>query len=275
MKKQRIWTVLLIVLFLVGLSLLLYPPFSSYWNSLHQSCAIAGYLDSVDQLDSARCQELLAQADAYNAELARAGGGFLLTEEEQARFLSQLEADGGAVGYLEVPAIELRLPLYLGTSEGVLQAGAGVLEGGSLPVGGESTHAVITGHRGLPSKTLFTHLDRLEAGDTFTIHVLDRAVSYEVEQVLIVTPTELDALAIRPGEDLCTLVTCTPYGVNTHRLLVQGRRVLRAATAARPVSADAAQVSPTATAAVIFTPILLVTLLAASALTRPRRPEAF
>ena len=240
MDRGRSVNRLLTVMLFAGLALLLYPPLSSYWNALHQSRAIAGYIEQTSRMDEARYEALLDDARAYNASLAAREGGFVLTERERDEFYTQLDAGGGAVGYLEIPAISLRLPIFLGTSESVLQSGAGVLEGSSLPVGGTGTHTVLTGHRGLPTATLFTHLDRLTAGDRVMIHVLDETLSYEVTGCQIVEPYEMDALKIQPEEDLCTLVTCTPYGVNTQRMLIQARRTISEdGTEALRVSADA------------------------------------
>lgn len=223
-KRRRITCLLIIVLLLSGLALLLYPAVSSAWNRAHQGRVIADYLEQRKSTANSRDKQLLAEARRYNQRLARLGGGFELSEAERTEFFSMLGADGGAAGYLEIPAIGLRLPVYLGTDESVLQMGAGVLEGSSLPVGGADTHTVITGHCGLPTATLFTHLDRLAVGDGVILHVLGETLHYEVSAMEIVAPYEMDSLAVRPGEDLCTLVTCTPYGINSHRLLVRCRR---------------------------------------------------
>ena len=261
MNQSRKSTVILIIVFLVGLSLLLYPVLSDYWNSFHQSRAIASYVESMNQLDQAEYDRLRAEADAYNRSLTTHETRFALTDEEEAEYLSLLGSTGGAVGYIEIPSIKLSLPIYLGTSEAVLQAGVGTMEGSSLPVGGESTHAVLTGHRGLPSATLFTHLDKLVEGDLFHIHILDETLTYEVDRILIVEPEDLEALKIEEGKDYCTLVTCTPYGINTHRMLVRGHR------AETPedmlyvqVSAEALQIEPLVIAPLVAVPILLLLL---------------
>ena len=224
MKKRWRITCLLIIVLLTGTALLLYPTVSSAWNRAHQGRVIADYLEQRKATDDSRDEQLLAEARSYNQRLARLGGGFELSGEARSEFLSMLGADGGAVGYLEIPGIGLRLPVYLGTDEAVLQMGAGVLEGSSLPVGGADTHTVITGHCGLPNATLFTHLDRLTIGDEVVLYVLGETMYYEVSAVEIVSPYEMEALSVRSGEDLCTLVTCTPYGINSHRLLVRCRR---------------------------------------------------
>ena len=262
MKKSRASTVILIIVFLVGLSLLLYPSLSDYWNSFRQSRAIASYVESVSHLDNQEYQALLEEARAYNASLVGDKTRFSPTEEETAEYLTLLGSTGGAVGYIEVPVISLSLPIYLGTSETVLQVGAGAMEGSSLPIGGESTHAVLTGHRGLPSATLFTDLDRLVQGDMFHIHILNETCTYEVDQILIVEPAEMDALEIVEGEDYCTLVTCTPYGVNSHRMLVRGHRIETPEDAVFvQVSPDALQMDPLFIAPFVAVPILLVLLL--------------
>lgn len=262
MKKSRASTVILIIVFLVGLSLLLYPSLSDYWNSFRQSRAIASYVESVSHLDNQEYQVLLEEARAYNASLVGDKTRFSPTEEELAEYLTLLGSTGAAVGYVEIPAIKLTLPIYLGTSETVLQVGVGAMEGSSLPIGGESTHAVLTGHRGLPSATLFTDLDRLVQGDMFHIHILNETCTYEVDQILIVEPAEMDALEIVEGEDYCTLVTCTPYGVNSHRMLVRGHRIETPEDAVFvQVSPDALQMDPLFIAPFVAVPILLVLLL--------------
>ena len=262
MKKSRASTVILIIVFLVGLSLLLYPSLSDYWNSFRQSRAIASYVESVSHLDQQKYDALLEEARAYNAALVDHPTRFTLSEEEEEAYLSLLGSTGGAVGYIEIPAIKLTLPIYLGTSETVLQVGVGTMEGSSLPIGGESTHAVLTGHRGLPSATLFTDLDRLVQGDMFHIHILNETCTYEVDQILIVEPAEMDALEIVEGEDYCTLVTCTPYGVNSHRMLVRGHRIETPEDAVFvQVSPDALQMDPLFIAPFVAVPILLVLLL--------------
>ena len=225
-KANRITFILLVVVLLAGLSLLLYPTVADYWNSRHQSQAIASYVDTVTELDEDRYEELLAEARAYNAGLLQDENRFLPDEEDMEYYNSLLNVSGnGIMGYVEIPEIDVTLPIYHGTSEEVLQTAIGHIEGSSLPVGGESTHCVISGHRGLPSARLFTDLDQLAEGDTFTLHVLDETLTYEVDQISVVEPDDISLLEIVEGEDLCTLVTCTPYGVNSHRLLVRGHRI--------------------------------------------------
>lgn len=225
-KANTLLTIILVLVFLVGLSLLLYPTVSDYWNSLHQSRAITGYTEQVAGLDSDTYDRLWAEAEAYNETLLDKEDRFLMSDEELEEYEQLLSVSGSdVIGYIEIDKIDCYLPIYHGTSESVLQVGVGHLEGSSLPVGGESTHCVVSGHRGLPSARLFTDLDRLEEGDTFRLYVLDEILTYEVDQIRVVEPTDVEELAIEEGKDYCTLVTCTPYGINTHRLLVRGHRV--------------------------------------------------
>ena len=263
-KKNNNWTtVFLVLLLLAGVSLLLYPSLSDYWNSMHQTRAIASYAETVSQLDTAQYDEMWKAAQDYNRSLAQRETAFALTDEQKAAYESLLDVSGlGVMGYIEIPEIDCSLPIYHGTEESVLQVAVGHLEWSSLPVGGEGTHCVLSGHRGLPSAKLFTNLDKLAVGDTFLLRVLDEVLTYEVDQILIVEPEQVDALGIVPGEDYCTLVTCTPYGINTHRLLVRGHRVENAPEAARMhVTADATQFDPLLVAPVLAIPVLLLLLM--------------
>ena len=263
MKKSVVSTVILILVFFLGLSLVLYPSVSDYWNSLHQSRAIATYAEEVSNLNTDRYEQLWAEAVDYNRTLRDRDNAFLLSETQKAAYDSLLNVGGnGVMGYIEIPTIGVSLPVYHGTDEGVLQIAVGHIEWTSLPVGGESSHCVISGHRGLPSAKLFTNLDKLVVGDTFLFRVLDETLTYEVDQILIVEPQEVSALTLREGEDLCTLVTCTPYGINTHRLLVRGHRVENAETARTiRVTADAMQVEPLIVAPMVAAPMLAVLLI--------------
>lgn len=275
--KQTLSTLLLVLVFLVGLSLLLYPTVSDYWNSLHQSRAIASYAEQVATLDNAAYDALWAEARAYNDTLRTKTDRFTLTDEELAEYNATLNVPGtNVIGYIEIPKIDCYLPIYHGTDEATLQVGVGHLEGSSLPVGGAGTHCVLSGHRGLPSAKLFTDLDQLAEGDTFVLYVLDETLTYEVDQIRIVEPQEVDELAIEDGQDYCTLVTCTPYGINTHRLLVRGHRVENAETdqAAARVSADAMQVDTAAVAPLVAVPLLLLLLFGLLFKTRRRRGPA-
>lgn len=263
-KKNNNWTTaFLVLLLLAGVSLLLYPSLSDYWNSMHQTRAIASYAETVSQLDTAQYDEMWKAAQDYNRSLAQRETAFALTDEQKAAYESLLDVSGlGVMGYIEIPEIDCSLPIYHGTEESVLQVAVGHLEWSNLPVGGEGTHCVLSGHRGLPSAKLFTNLDKLAVSDTFLLRVLDEVLTYEVDQILIVEPEQVDALGIVPGEDYCTLVTCTPYGINTHRLLVRGHRVENTPEAARMhVTADATQFDPLLVAPVLAIPVLLLLLM--------------
>lgn len=263
MKKKNWSNIILIVVFFVGLSVLLYPTVSDYWNSLHQSRAIATYSDAVEEMDTSDYERMWAEADAYNKKLYESGHGLGLAEDEKEEYESILDVSGtGIMSYIEIPSIKCSLPIYHGTDEAVLQIAVGHIEGSSLPVGGVNTHCVLSGHRGLPSAKLFSDLDKLEEGDLFMIRTLDQTLTYEVDQIRIVLPEEIDDLKIVDGEDLCTLVTCTPYGINTHRLLVRGHRVANQEDAENiRVTAEAMQVDTRIVAAFVAVPILLVLLI--------------
>ena len=261
MKKNRS-TIILILIFLVGLSVMLYPTVSDYVNQRHQSRALASYDETVNEMSDADYTAYFEAADAYNQRLAATPNSFF-TPEQVSGYDETLDVSGtGIMGYITIPRIGVELPVYHGTSDGVLQVAAGHLEGSSLPVGGAGTHAVISAHRGLPSAKLFTNLDELEAGDTFTITVLDRVLTYEVDRISIVLPTETDLLQPVEGQDYVTLMTCTPYGINTHRLLVRGHRIdnIEEVKTVR-VTADAVQLEPMLVAPVVAIPMLLILLI--------------
>ena len=261
--RKHASTMILILILVVGLSLMLYPSFSNWWNEAHQSRAIAAYSQEVSKLDENRYDELWQQAREYNRSLVGRENAYLLDDSQKAEYERLLDVSGmGIMGYIEIPSLKVSLPIYHGTEESVLQVAVGHLEWTSLPVGGESTHCVLSGHRGLPSAKLFTDLDRLVVGDRFRLGVLDQVLTYEVDQILIVEPHDTEALLIEEGKDLCTLVTCTPYGINTHRLLVRGHRVETEKDAKNVrVTSDAIQIEPYLVAPVVATPILLVLLL--------------
>ena len=260
LKKNRI-NLILIGIVLLGLGLIAYPGFADWWNSFHQSRAVASYAESVANLDASKYSEMLAGAEAYNADLAKTGVRWIMTDEQMAEYNRQLAVtDSGIMGYIDIPKIRVTLPIYHGTDETILQIAIGHLAGTSLPVGGASTHCVVSGHRGLPSARLFTDIDKLVEGDTFTMTVLNRTVTYEVDQIRIVEPTDLSNLQIEEGKDYCTLVTCTPYGINTHRLLVRGHRVANANGEAN-VIADALQIEPVYVAPVVAAPMLIILLI--------------
>ena len=269
--KKHLSTIALVLVLLLGLSLMLYPTVSDWWNSMHQSRAIASYSETVSQLDHSRYDELMEQARAYNATLIGDAGRFMMTDEERVVYDSLMNfSAGGVMGYIEIPAIGCALPIYHGTSEGVLQIAVGHIEGSSLPTGGPGTHCVLSGHRGLPSAKLFTSLDRMVVGDTFMLHVLDETMTYEVDQILVVEPEDVSALEIDPQADLCTLVTCTPYGINSHRLLVRGHRIENVVVKeAVVVTADAVRVEEWKVALAVAAPLLLAFVLLALLL--PRR----
>lgn len=262
--KRRITNVIFILVFLTGLGFLLYPTVSDRWNRMHQSRAITAYAEAAASMDDADYEKVMAAARAYNGELAARGGSVTLTEEEKAAYEAQLNITGqGIMGYIDIPKINCYLPVYHGTTEGVLQTSVGHLEGSSLPVGGESTHCVLSGHRGLPSARLFTDLDQIITGDMFMVCVLDEVLTYEVDQILVVLPEETEALAIETGKDYCTLVTCTPYGVNSHRLLVRGRRTdTLSGEMTQRITADAVQIETPLVVSVAAVPMIVVLLAA-------------
>lgn len=259
--EKKLSTVILIVVLLAGLSLLLYPTMSEWYNAALQTRSVAGYVTEVAALDDEEYEEIWAEAREYNRTLLERASHQSLTDEEKAAYMDTLRVSTQSVmSYIEIPSIDCYLPIYHGTEDDVLESGVGHIEWSSLPVGGESTHCVLSSHRGLPSARLFTDLDQLVEGDTFMLRTLDEVLTYEVDQIRIVLPDELDDLAIVEGEDLCTLVTCTPYGVNSHRLLVRGHRVENAGEGIR-VTADALQIEPKIVAPFVALPILLLLLL--------------
>ena len=264
MKKRtsNLITLFLVLILLAGLSLLLYPTVSDYWNSLHQSRAIASYAEQVAEIDSDTYEQLWADAQAYNQSLIGKAGRYDMTDEERTKYESLLNVSGnGIIGYIEIPSIKCSLPIYHGTDEAILQIAVGHIEGTSLPVGGSGTHCVLSGHRGLPSARLFTDLDKMVVGDTFLMRVLDETLTYEVDQIRIVLPNEMDDLEIEEGKDYCTLVTCTPYGINSHRLLVRGHRIENQVEAQDiRVTSDAIQIEPLIVAPIVALPMLLALL---------------
>ena len=262
-KANHITTIVLVLILLVGLSLLLYPSVSDYWNSFHSSRAISAYAEDVANLDEAQYEEMWSAARAYNRALAERSTNFALSDAQKEEYEKLLDISGvGIMGYLEIPELNMSLPIYHGTEESVLQIAAGHLEWSSLPVGGESSHCVISGHRGLPSAKLFTDLDKLQEGDVFVLRVLDEVLTYEVDQIRVVEPSQVSDLEIVEGSDLCTLVTCTPYGINTHRLLVRGHRIenIQESQTIR-VTSDAMQIEPLIVAPIVATPVLLLLLV--------------
>lgn len=271
-KTGIISTVVLVIILIVGLSVMLYPTVSDWWNSKVQSRAIASYDQTIQNIDPNRYDEIWAKANEYNKKLSETYAPFS-NPDEIGGYESILDISGtGIMGYITIPVIKVELPIYHGTSAEVLNIAAGHLKGSSLPVGGENTHAVISAHRGLPSARLFTDLDRLVKGDTFTITILDQIFTYEVEEILIVKPEEMDKLAIIPEGDYVTLMTCTPYGVNTHRLLIRSHRVDTVYAKAVKITADAVQVDPMLVIPVIgfFLLILLIIFWTVSSKNKPK-----
>ena len=279
-KKITIKDIIRLIVLLVAFSVLLYPTFSSYLNEKNSSRVVSYYDAESVKMSEAEKEQMLEDARAYNQEML---GNIDLIDpfsqentEIDERYQNLLNPDGtGMMGYIRIPKINVEIPIYHGTSESVLQAGVGHFWGTSLPVGGESTHTVLTGHRGLPTKTLFTNMDKLEIGDIFYIKVLDETLAYEVDQILTVLPSDTDALAIEPGKDYATLVTCTPYAINTHRLLVRGHRIpYEEATKEVPDQSVKPEMSFTAKVLIITTGIIFVGLILAiiySIIDRKRR----
>ena len=243
-KKRSLSNILMGIALAVGTMLLVYPKASDYWNSFTQSRSIMGYAEQVAQMSAAEYAKFISEAEEYNAKLAENGNEWHMTQGQKKVYESRLTFDStGVMGYIDIPKISTKLPIYHGTSDAVLQTSIGHLAESSLPVGGKGSHCVLSGHRGLPSAKLFSDLDKMVQGDTFTLSVLNETYTYQVDQIRVVEPTDLRELTIRPGMDLCTLVTCTPYGVNSHRLLVRGHRVKNANGDAKVV-ADALQIQP-------------------------------
>ena len=230
--KDKLWWIVRLLIILLGVGILAYPSVSEYLSERNGSRATASYDDTVRQLEQARLDQLLAQAQEYNRQLADVSSGKAPLSDDNGNpitpesYWDLLNIDSsGMMAYITIPRLGTTIPIYHGTDEAVLQVGVGHLQNTSLPVGGESTHAALSGHRGLPTASLFTDLDQMQVGDQFYIKILNETLAYEVDQILTVLPSEMDALAIVPGEDYVTLITCTPYGINSHRLLVRGHRV--------------------------------------------------
>lgn len=262
MKKKKRTTVLLVILFLLGFGIMLYPTVSDYYNSFHSSRVITSYAEDVAHIDTETYKRVWNQAVEYNRSLANQVNPFYMTEAQREDYLSVLNLSGdGMMGYIEIPKIHCELPIYHTTEESVLQVAVGHIEGTSLPVGGESTHCALSGHRGLPSAKLFTNLDRMEEGDVFMLQIMDETLAYEVDQIRIVDPDEVKDIHIEEGKDYCTLVTCTPYGINSHRLLVRGHRVDSSGMLGVRITADAMRIEPVLVASAIAVPLLLMLLL--------------
>lgn len=256
--KKNLTNILLVLILLVGAAILLYPSAADYWNSFHQSRAIASYSESVSNLNAAEYERIWQSAVEHNRHMAEKQVPYSLSDEEWREYESQLNISGnGIMGYIEIPKIDVALPIYHGTSEAVLQVAAGHIESSSLPVGGESNHCIISGHRGLPSARLFTDLDQMSEGDYFQLKILNEVLTYEVDQIRIVLPSEVNELGITKGQDYCTLVTCTPYGINSHRMLVRGRRISNPKEAAN-ITSDAIRIDPVVVAPILTAPLLVL-----------------
>lgn len=224
MKKKKT-SIILLSIFFVGLFILLYPMISQFWNSKHQSQAVTNYANNIQKISTEEYDHMFEEARDYNSKLVDLHSQFAEYKKID-NYEKILNVNGdGMIGYVSISKIKVEIPIYHGTSASVLNVAAGLLEGTSFPVGGESTHAVISAHRGLPSSKLFTDLNKMEVGDTFTVTVLDRTLTYQVDDISIIEPSEIDTLVIEDGNDYVTLLTCTPYGINTHRLLVRGTRI--------------------------------------------------
>lgn len=261
--RKHISTIILCITFITGLSLLLYPTVSNYWNAQHQTQAVVDYTDRIERMDDSEKLAEIDRAREYNLGLVDNGRRFSPNKEEKEFYNSVLSVDdNGMMGYITIPELRLKLAIYHGVDESVLQVGIGHIEGSSLPVGGEGTHCVLSGHRGLPSAKLFTDIDKLELGDVFMLHVYDEVLTYEVDQILIVEPEDYSALAIEEGKDYCTLVTCTPYGINTHRLLIRGHRVENKVIDGTRVISDAIKVNKYLVIACVSLLLLVVYCLA-------------
>lgn len=244
MKKIRLSTVIIVMVLIAGVSLMLYPSFSDWWNKFHESQVVAGYVRKTDDMSRAEKAKMWEDAVEYNRRLAADQAGFTLSPQQESEYENILDVTGtGIMGYIQIDKLRINLPIYHGTSDSVMQVAIGHLEGSSVPTGGDSTHCVITGHTGLPSAKLFSDIDKLKKGDTFIISVLDHTMTYKVDQIKVVLPDETDDLMIRHSSDLCTLVTCTPYGINTHRLLVRGHRVSNTKDAS-DIRSDALRIDP-------------------------------
>ena len=261
MRKHK--TVIFLTLgFLVGICILLYPAFSDFWNSKTQSRAITDYESVLDNLDENEYSAIFERAHAYNKALYETNYPLMDYKNVPGYHDTLRITDNDMIGYLKIDRIGVELPIYHGTSDDVLNRGVGHLEGSSLPIGGENTHSIMSAHRGLPSSKLFTDLDRMEIGDTFQIIILDQVLTYQVDFIKVIEPTDVSDLQIIEGGDYCTLFTCTPYGINTHRLLVRGVRI--ETIKEKPiiyVSNEAFRIEPLLVTPAVAAPMLFVLLI--------------
>jgi len=267
MIKRVLIIIGLVLVFLIGLSVMLYPAFSEYMNSRSRSQVVDQYNEALKKLSPADYTKIIEAAREYNKRLAGKQNRFVLSESELEEYRSILDFTGrGIIGTIEIPVINVNLPIYLGTDENVLQVGIGHLEGSSLPVGGPGTHSVISGHRGLPSSTMLTNADQLVIGDVFILKILNETLYYEIDQSRKVLPGNFDYLGIDPDKDYCTLFTCTPYGINTHRLLLRGHRIFPgeeqlSLSSVRAVRPEAKDLHPAVQYAIVAAPLLLISII--------------
>lgn len=269
-KTPSVSTIVLILVFCVGVGIMLYPIVASWWNAGHQARAIATYQKAVDRMDGRARAEKLQAAEAYNARLFATPNAFY-NPDQVAGYDDQLVVDGSEIiATITIPKIDVRLPVYKGTDDATLNAGVGHLTGSSLPVGGANTHAVLSGHRGLPGSRLFTDIVQLRKKDYFMISVLGRKLTYRVDRIKTVKPEQVGDLQIVPGKDYVTLFTCTPYGINTHRLLVRGHRVKNLAADDSHISSDAFRISSVMVMSLTALPFVIVLLVV---LLRRRRSQ--
>ena len=259
--RKNLVTIILLGMIVVGLGLIAYPSVADWWNSFHQTRAVAAYASKIADMSHEEYDKILNEAAEYNKQIAETGVRWQMSDEEIQEYNSILDITGtGIMAYIDIPKIHVQLPIYHGTDDTILQIAVGHITGSSLPVGGETSHCIVSGHRGLPSAKLFSDLDELVVGDLWTVNVLDQTLTYEVDQIRVVLPANLNFLEMEDGKDYCTLVTCTPYGVNTHRLLVRGHRVPNVQGNAR-VTADALQIEPAYVAPFIGIPIILILIV--------------
>lgn len=269
-KKVSITNILLVLIMLTGIGILAYPSVSDWWNSMHATQAIAGYVEAVETMTKEEKEAIFAKAKEYNESLPN-GVNFNISEEQYAEYASILDITGtGIMGYIQIQSIGVNLPVYHGVDEGILQIAVGHIPGSSFPIGGERTHAVMSGHRGLPSAKLFSDLDKLSEGDVFTVTVLDETFTYMIDQIRIVLPEETDDLAIVDGKEYATLVTCTPYGVNSHRMLMRGHRIANIDGKATP--ADAVKIPTYIVIPAVGIPLLFIVLAGMLIYYRKKKP---
>ena len=269
--KKKLPIILSIVFLILGLAIFFYPTFANYWNSFRQTRAVETYAEEVENLNEEEYERMLAEAREYNEVIKSSGIRWQMSDADRESYEETLNLGGtGMIAYIEVPKIGVTLPIYHGTNDEVLLRSIGHIEGSSLPVDGEGVHCILSGHRGLPSAKLFSDLDKISEGDTFMIRTLNEVYTYEVDQINIVEPSDLSTLTIDKTKNYCTLITCTPYGVNTHRLLVRGHMIETEDERVIMILAEALQIKSTYIAAIIAVPVLI--LLAIVAMVFRRRP---